>query len=304
MRKLLHNGATRNRNPDNWTYTGVPTVLDWLYRGFTGHEHQPQFALINMNGRMYDPATGRMISPDNYVQSPYYSQSFNRYTYCFNNPLKFIDPTGMLTQKQWDDFLDKLNQENSGSGKGFGANGGYYSYSGGGFSAFGSQSEAFGAGAAYMNHFNSWGQGSAATSPWQALNNFSGGYINAGMVQGYYLQAWSNTGRYNINAFYSGGVHLGQGFNVSFNAFDSDGPIAGAMFLSNDDARRLILGEQQNERSSWDAANLIMGGAMTGLGVQSELMDYAVRSSFKSARTYSQFNNLRPTQQATNGNIR
>ena len=84
----------RNRNPANWTYAGVPTVPDWLYRGFTGHEHLPQFALINMNGRMYDPATGRMISPDNYVPMPWNTQGYNRYSYANNNPLIYTDPDG------------------------------------------------------------------------------------------------------------------------------------------------------------------------------------------------------------------
>jgi len=47
-----------------------------------------------MNGRMYDPALGRMLSPDAYVQNALFSQSYNRYSYCVNNPLKWIDPTG------------------------------------------------------------------------------------------------------------------------------------------------------------------------------------------------------------------
>jgi RHS repeat-associated protein len=37
---------------------------------------------------LYDPVLGRFFSPDNYVQMPDYSQCFNRYSYCLNNPLK------------------------------------------------------------------------------------------------------------------------------------------------------------------------------------------------------------------------
>lgn len=84
----------RNRNPANWTYSGIPTKPDWLYRGFTGHEHLTQFALINMNGRMYDPVTCRMLSPDNFIQQPFNTQNYNRYSYGINNPLKYKDPTG------------------------------------------------------------------------------------------------------------------------------------------------------------------------------------------------------------------
>jgi len=47
-----------------------------------------------MNARLYDPAIGRFLSPDPYVQAPGFSQSFNRYSYCFNNPLKYTDPDG------------------------------------------------------------------------------------------------------------------------------------------------------------------------------------------------------------------
>lgn len=49
-----------------------------------------------MNGRLYDPMLGRFFSPDNYVQMPDFSQSFNRYSYCLNNPLKYTDPSGEL----------------------------------------------------------------------------------------------------------------------------------------------------------------------------------------------------------------
>jgi hypothetical protein len=47
-----------------------------------------------MNGRMYDPNLGRFLSPDNYIQSPYNPQNYNRYSYCLNNPLKYTDPDG------------------------------------------------------------------------------------------------------------------------------------------------------------------------------------------------------------------
>jgi len=65
-----------------------------FYRGYTGHEHLPEFGLINMNGRMYDPAVARFLSPDPYVQAPDLSQNFNRYSYCLNNPLIYTDPSG------------------------------------------------------------------------------------------------------------------------------------------------------------------------------------------------------------------
>jgi RHS repeat-associated protein len=81
------------RNPTNWEYANI-TAFTLLDRGYTGHEHLEEFALINMNGRLYDPVLGRMLSPDPYVQMPDFSQNFNRYSYCLNNPLKYIDLSG------------------------------------------------------------------------------------------------------------------------------------------------------------------------------------------------------------------
>ena len=63
-------------------------------RGYTGHEHMTAFDLINMNGRLYDPVLGRMLSPDIAIQDLYNQQAYNRYSYCLNNPLRFTDPSG------------------------------------------------------------------------------------------------------------------------------------------------------------------------------------------------------------------
>jgi len=64
------------------------------HRGFTGHEHYPQFKIINMNGRLYDPVIGRFFSLDKYVANSTFTQDFNRYTYARNNPLMYTDPSG------------------------------------------------------------------------------------------------------------------------------------------------------------------------------------------------------------------
>ncbi len=84
---------------DETDTTALVPVQSLLFdRGFTGHEHLLYFGLINMNGRMYDPVMSSFLSVDNYVQAPDFSQSFNRYAYCLNNPLRYTDPDGEWVQ--------------------------------------------------------------------------------------------------------------------------------------------------------------------------------------------------------------
>ncbi len=65
-------------------------------RGFTRHEHLDRTGLVHMNGRMYDPRLGRFLSPDPIVGDPTSSQSWNLYSYVGNNPLSYVDPTGLV----------------------------------------------------------------------------------------------------------------------------------------------------------------------------------------------------------------
>ena len=60
---------------------------------FTG-QRLDSTGLYYYNARYYDPTIGRFISADTIVPNPANPQSFNRYSYCFNNPLRYTDPTG------------------------------------------------------------------------------------------------------------------------------------------------------------------------------------------------------------------
>ena len=97
---------SRRRNFSTWTYDSIPPRILPFDRGYTGHEHLDFFGLINMNGRVYDPILGRMLSPDNdacpergtsrRVQNTSSTQNFNRYSYVLNNPLKYTNPSGEI----------------------------------------------------------------------------------------------------------------------------------------------------------------------------------------------------------------
>ena len=83
------------RNPSTqkaYTIGTAPKLL--LGRGYTGHEHLEMFGVINMNARLYDPVLGRFLTPDPYVQILDFTQAFNRYSYCMNSPLCYVDENG------------------------------------------------------------------------------------------------------------------------------------------------------------------------------------------------------------------
>ncbi|HBZ66594.1 MAG TPA: hypothetical protein DEO70_07130 [Bacteroidales bacterium] len=96
--EISYDAWGRRRNPATWQpFTG--TTPQALYtRGYTMHEHLSNFGLIDMKGRVYDPLVGRFLSPDPFIQAPEFSLSFNRYSYCLNNPLLYTDPTGFFAE--------------------------------------------------------------------------------------------------------------------------------------------------------------------------------------------------------------
>ena len=71
---------------------------------FTGHEwdiHEDDSIATDldyMRARHYNPQLGRFLSPDPSRESadPKSPQSFNRYAYVVNNPVRYTDPSGML----------------------------------------------------------------------------------------------------------------------------------------------------------------------------------------------------------------
>lgn len=76
---------------------------------FGGKELQDQtlagitFGWYDFETRMYDPSIGRFMQTDPMAEKYYW---ISPYAYCANNPIKFIDPTGMKIEP-----LDKEEQE-------------------------------------------------------------------------------------------------------------------------------------------------------------------------------------------------
>ena len=65
-------------------------------RGYTGHEMLDEVGIIHMNGRIYDATNARFLQADPIIQDPLNTQSLNRYSYVWNNPLNATDPSGYV----------------------------------------------------------------------------------------------------------------------------------------------------------------------------------------------------------------
>ncbi len=79
---------------------GTP-YTDITTKRFTGQYHEAGLpggeGLSFYNARWYDPQLGRFVSADSIVPEPGRPQSFNRYSYVLNSPLKYRDPSGHRT---------------------------------------------------------------------------------------------------------------------------------------------------------------------------------------------------------------
>ena len=72
-------------------------ATDNLPQKFTGKERDAETGLDYFGARYYGGAMGRFTTPDPLMASAEASdpQTWNRYSYALNNPLKFVDPDGL-----------------------------------------------------------------------------------------------------------------------------------------------------------------------------------------------------------------
>jgi len=73
------------------TSTLPVTLTDRL---FTGQRLDSSTGLYYYNARYYDPYLGRFIQPDTLVPDPLNPQAWNRFSYVYNNPTSYVDPSG------------------------------------------------------------------------------------------------------------------------------------------------------------------------------------------------------------------
>ncbi|MFD1831286.1 RHS repeat-associated core domain-containing protein [Streptomyces desertarenae] len=74
---------------------GLPSGTD---RGFLGKAEDDSTGLSLLGARMYDADLGRFLSTDELIE-PYKPQGVGAYSYAFNNPVQYTDPSGLRAFK-------------------------------------------------------------------------------------------------------------------------------------------------------------------------------------------------------------
>jgi RHS repeat-associated protein len=93
LERLSYDAWGKRRFP-NGADDPADSITSQTTRGFTNQEELSVSGLVHLNGRIYDPLFGRMLSADPTVPDPLNSQAWNRYSYVGNDPLTFTDPNG------------------------------------------------------------------------------------------------------------------------------------------------------------------------------------------------------------------
>jgi RHS repeat-associated protein len=77
--------------------TANPQASFQVSSRFTGQIFDAESGLYYYNARYYDPELGRFVQPDSLIPDLSNPQSYNRYSYVLNNPLRYNDPSGHVS---------------------------------------------------------------------------------------------------------------------------------------------------------------------------------------------------------------
>lgn len=78
---------------------------------YAGEVYDSETGLYYLRARYYDPQMGRFINEDSYEGQVNNPLSLNLYTYCFNNPIIYVDPTGHYWKKSDSKFSSTVQAE-------------------------------------------------------------------------------------------------------------------------------------------------------------------------------------------------
>ncbi|MDX2000589.1 MAG: RHS repeat-associated core domain-containing protein, partial [Thermoanaerobaculia bacterium] len=85
---------------DRDTQSARQQIILGVNRGMAGSEQDQEIALVNLQGRLYDPRFARFLQPDPDPLFPRGFQASNRFSYALNNPLRYVDRNGMRATEQ------------------------------------------------------------------------------------------------------------------------------------------------------------------------------------------------------------
>ena len=82
--------------------TGLNAPQNYFRLAYKGYFYDKDLKLYYLMSRYYDPETGRFISPDaiEYLD-PSTIGGLNLYSYCNNNPVMYVDPSGQSWESFW-----------------------------------------------------------------------------------------------------------------------------------------------------------------------------------------------------------
>ena len=121
-------GSACEQDIDYYPYGGVEE--DYCSNGptqhykFTGKERDSESGLDNFGARYDASSMGRFMTPDPLMASAHASnpQTWNRYAYALNNPLRYVDPDGMAACTDKDKCVEVtvnvIYDQNANKGKG------------------------------------------------------------------------------------------------------------------------------------------------------------------------------------------
>jgi RHS repeat-associated protein len=101
-------GLRGGRNAETLKY-----VEDTVHQKFTGKERDNETELDYFEARYYSSAHGRFIAVDPLAGSMIVSdpQTFNRFTYVLNNPLRYVDPDGLDPFDPWASLTEQERRQ-------------------------------------------------------------------------------------------------------------------------------------------------------------------------------------------------
>jgi len=82
---------------DEYVRPGYQHIFDYNSYTYRGYRYDSSINLYYLNSRYYNPEVGRFINADGLLGSQGNILGHNMYAYAYNNPIKYVDPSGKIS---------------------------------------------------------------------------------------------------------------------------------------------------------------------------------------------------------------